>query len=62
MKSTFQITGIAVFLLTAGAAARAGELPAGRNDDDRPNILWIITDDQRADSLACYNRARYSMA
>lgn len=23
----------------------------------RPNILWIITDDQRSDSLACYNRA-----
>ncbi|MFD2255238.1 sulfatase-like hydrolase/transferase [Luteolibacter algae] len=22
-----------------------------------PNILWIITDDQRPDSLACYNRA-----
>ncbi len=22
-----------------------------------PNILWIITDDQRADALACYNRA-----
>ena len=25
--------------------------------DDRPNILWIITDDQRSDSLACYNQA-----
>ena len=23
----------------------------------QPNILWIITDDQRADALACYNRA-----
>ncbi|MEM6829808.1 MAG: sulfatase-like hydrolase/transferase [Bacteroidota bacterium] len=23
----------------------------------KPNILWIITDDQRADALACYNRA-----
>ena len=23
----------------------------------QPNILWIITDDQRSDSLACYNRA-----
>ncbi|MEN1677979.1 MAG: sulfatase-like hydrolase/transferase [Planctomycetota bacterium] len=23
----------------------------------RPNILWIVTDDQRSDSLACYNRA-----
>ena len=23
----------------------------------RPNILWIVTDDHRSDSLACYNRA-----
>lgn len=23
----------------------------------QPNILWIITDDQRSDSLSCYNRA-----
>ncbi len=23
----------------------------------QPNILWIITDDQRADALECYNRA-----
>jgi arylsulfatase A-like enzyme len=23
----------------------------------KPNILWIITDDQRADALACYNKA-----
>ena len=25
--------------------------------DARPDILWIITDDQRPDSLACFNRA-----
>lgn len=24
---------------------------------ERPNILWIITDDHRADALECYNRA-----
>ncbi len=24
---------------------------------EQPDILWIITDDQRADALACYNRA-----
>ncbi|MEX0320887.1 MAG: sulfatase-like hydrolase/transferase [Puniceicoccaceae bacterium] len=23
----------------------------------QPNILWLLTDDQRADSIACYNRA-----
>ncbi|MGC6455581.1 MAG: sulfatase-like hydrolase/transferase [Coraliomargaritaceae bacterium] len=27
--------------------------------ENQPNILWIVTDDQRADSLACYNRAVY---
>ncbi len=25
--------------------------------DNQPNILWIVTDDHRADALACYNRA-----
>lgn len=25
--------------------------------DKKPNILWIITDDHRADALECYNRA-----
>lgn len=24
---------------------------------EKPNILWIVTDDQRADSLACFNQA-----
>lgn len=23
----------------------------------QPNILWVVTDDQRADSLACFNQA-----
>ncbi|MDF7825921.1 sulfatase-like hydrolase/transferase [Pontiellaceae bacterium B12227] len=27
--------------------------------DKKPNILWIVTDDQRPDSLQCYNRAVY---
>ncbi len=27
--------------------------------DTRPNILWIVTDDQRFDSIAAFNRARY---
>ncbi|WP_299554119.1 sulfatase-like hydrolase/transferase [Seonamhaeicola sp.] len=25
--------------------------------EKQPNILWVITDDQRADALECYNRA-----
>ncbi|MEM6633213.1 MAG: sulfatase-like hydrolase/transferase [Bacteroidota bacterium] len=30
---------------------------AVQGQDKAPNILWIITDDQRADALECYNRA-----
>ncbi len=36
----------AVFLFAVVAQAK-----------QQPNILWIITDDQRADSLACFNEA-----
>lgn len=25
--------------------------------DEKPNILWIVTDDHRSDALACFNRA-----
>ncbi|WP_282036499.1 sulfatase-like hydrolase/transferase [Saccharicrinis aurantiacus] len=28
-----------------------------QNNKQQPNILWIITDDQRADALACHNKA-----
>ncbi len=32
---------------------------SGQDDSEksRPNILWIITDDQRTDALECYNKA-----
>ena len=36
------------------AAAPALSAPA---EDKRPNVLWIITDDHRADSIQAYNRA-----
>lgn len=45
-------------LLVLLAIATLG-LPAaalGRGQT-QPNILWIITDDQRSDSLVCYDRA-----
>lgn len=29
-------------------------------DEVKPNILWVITDDHRADALACWNRATTS--
>ena len=27
--------------------------------EDKPNILWIVTDDQRVDSIAVFNRIRH---
>ena len=41
----FRVIGF-LLLLAVGAVAK-----------QKPNILWIITDDQRSDSLACWNQA-----
>lgn len=30
-----------------------------RAQADAPNVLWIVTDDQRPDSVSCFNRAVY---
>ncbi len=43
------------FIGTVAALAAAISLQAV--PAKQPNILWIITDDQRTDSLACYNQA-----
>lgn len=49
------------WMLVAALAAMAqvvdAQQPGGSASAGQPNILWIITDDQRSDSLACYNRA-----
>ena len=49
--------GLGLLLVVAGLSAVA--LGAGRV---QPNILWIVTDDQRSDSLGCYNRATIGRA
>lgn len=36
-----------------------GAAPFTARADSRPNILWIITDDQRPDSIPAFNRARF---
>lgn len=41
------VLGVAVNGLAAVAA------------NSQPNVLWILTDDHRADSLRCFNRAEY---
>ena len=45
-------------LLLLGVLFSAAPLPGQKKKTgEKPNILWIITDDHRADALECYNRA-----
>ncbi len=44
-------------LLLAGCCAVQSCAAADAKATKQPNILWIITDDQRADALECWNRA-----
>ena len=47
-------------LLLSAAADTNGIVNAQSSQTDRrPNILWIVTDDQRADSIAAFNRIRH---
>jgi arylsulfatase A-like enzyme len=43
----------------AGAAAAPGILRARRTPGDKPNLLFLWTDQQRADSMAAYGNTRY---
>lgn len=43
-------SALMISLLALGAASFAEKAA-------KPNILWIITDDQRSDSMSCYNQA-----
>ncbi|AWB66005.1 sulfatase [Saccharobesus litoralis] len=67
------ITGLAslsISILLASCASNQTDVnqavvvnkPAYINTKTKPNILWIITDDQRPDSIAAYNRAVYGTA
>ena len=47
---------LALFL-ACGPPPAAAAAPS----DDRPDLLWIVTDDQRPDSIAAYNRAVYGI-
>ncbi len=50
--------GVASLLSVVAPAASVYAKPtSSTTTDDRPNILWIVTDDHRADALACFNRA-----
>ncbi len=51
MKKWFNLCLFLLVLMVCPQSVVWGQKPV------RPNILWIITDDQRSDSLSCYNRA-----
>ncbi len=44
-------------LLVAASCAIQSCATVDAKSEKQPNILWIITDDQRADALECWNRA-----
>lgn len=48
LKQTIRLSIIVLLVATTYLQANA---------QNKPNILWIITDDHRADALECYNRA-----
>ncbi len=50
-KPIFNGAAVALAALSCAVPALAAE------SKEQPNILWIITDDHRADALACFNRA-----
>ena len=49
MKMSTQATLLLTLGVATGVAAK----------EQQPDILWIVTDDQRADSISCYNRFAY---
>ncbi|WP_201767226.1 sulfatase-like hydrolase/transferase [Rhodopirellula sallentina] len=58
--SHVSLRGVAGVLLTIAVLGGWSGLPTATCSEptrDLPNILWVITDDQRPDSLACFNRA-----
>lgn len=58
ISNAWRVPAFAV-VITTGVFTVASTSEA---DEPRPNILWIITDDQRPDSLSCFNRADIGQA
>lgn len=48
------IAGRRAFLKQLGLLAAAGLTPLGMLGRNRPNVLWLMTDETRPDSLGCY--------
>lgn len=50
---------LALIPATLGLASFGQAAFCQNNKEVKPNVLWIVTDDQRADALECWNRAKY---
>lgn len=57
-KLNIRRAALASSLALVASVAQAQE----QAQEQRPNILWIITDDHRADALECYNKAKRGTA
>ncbi len=57
MKQRNLILGVASLIGVAAPGVALTAKSSAPAEQEQPNILWIITDDHRADALACFNRA-----
>ena len=54
MNSRFRVAAVVlVLIVSAAAGVRAADSKDGGGDGSRPNIIFLLTDDQRADALGC---------
>jgi arylsulfatase A-like enzyme len=58
MRRSLRSISAALALVSAGLAFGGDGLPRARGEETRPNVLFIVTDDQRFDTLSVMPRTR----
>ncbi|MDC2887570.1 sulfatase-like hydrolase/transferase [Psychrosphaera algicola] len=65
-RKSYKITSSMIFILLTAVMTGCNSSQTATNsqtavqkEKEQPNILWIITDDQRPDSVSAYNRVMY---
>ena len=56
-RDFLKYTSAGIGVMAAGMPARLGAKEKAEKDRNRPNVLWIMMDDCRADALGCYGRS-----
>ncbi|XPF92468.1 sulfatase-like hydrolase/transferase [Colwellia sp. RE-S-Sl-9] len=59
IKKVLIIFFISTCIALTACSVELGSSPQELTTEKKPNILWIITDDQRPDSISAYNQAVY---